>query len=88
MPHDLDLQMHMNNECYPMLMDPGRIALMKRTGLLSELRRPHVYCSCWTPNTSIPRPGAGRIRQPVKAIAGSAQARIMSAKSPPEILDG
>ncbi len=53
-----------------------------------ERSRPHVYCSCWAPSTSIPRPGAGRIRQPAKAIAGSAQARIMSAKSPPEILDG
>lgn len=39
MPHDLDLQMHMNNGRYLTLMDLGRIALMKRTGLLSELRR-------------------------------------------------
>lgn len=42
-PHDLDLQMHMNNECCLTLMDPDRVALMKRTGLLAELHRLHGF---------------------------------------------
>jgi acyl-CoA thioesterase FadM len=38
-PHDLDLNMHMNNGRYLAIMDLGRVDLMVRAGLLGPLAR-------------------------------------------------
>lgn len=43
-PHDLDLNMHMNNGRYLTLMDLGRLQLMMRTGLLR-----HIVKNGWMP---------------------------------------
>ena len=38
-PHDLDLNLHMNNGRYATLMDLGRIDLMARAGVLARIAR-------------------------------------------------
>lgn len=43
-PHDLDLNMHMNNGRYLTLMDLGRLQLMMRTGLAW-----HIFKNGWMP---------------------------------------
>lgn len=43
-PHDLDLNMHMNNGRYLTLMDLGRLQLMMRTGLAK-----HIFKNGWMP---------------------------------------
>lgn len=43
-PHDLDLNMHMNNGRYLTLMDLGRLQLMMRTGLAK-----HILKNRWMP---------------------------------------
>ena len=43
LPNDLDLQRHMNNGVYLSLMDLGRIDLMVRSGVWSELTRRGYY---------------------------------------------
>lgn len=39
LPHDLDLLLHMNNGRYLTLMDLGRFALLRRTGLIRRLHQ-------------------------------------------------
>ena len=43
LPNDLDLQRHMNNGVYLSLMDLGRIDLMVRSGVWSELTARGYY---------------------------------------------
>ena len=38
-PHDLDVNLHMNNGRYATLMDLGRVDLMARAGMLGAVRR-------------------------------------------------
>ena len=42
-PHDLDVNMHMNNGRYATLMDLGRVDLMARAGLLGAIRRAGAF---------------------------------------------